>query len=63
MRNQNFSYGKDVPQYQSMAKKDFTKHDTNEAIKNLLQSKVNGTELRKSHFQLGSDSQEFSNSV
>jgi hypothetical protein len=33
-----------------MAKKDFTKHDTNEAVKNLLQSRANGKELRKSHF-------------
>jgi hypothetical protein len=35
MRSQNFTYGKDAPVYQSMAKKDFTQHDTQEAVKNL----------------------------
>ena len=62
MRTQNFIYGKDVPVYQSMAKKDFTQHDTQEAVKNLLQSKHNGTELRKSHFKFGTDQADFGKS-
>eukprot|EP00347_Sterkiella_histriomuscorum_P013343 403365079 len=55
MRTQNFTYGQDVPQYQSMAKKDFQAHNTKDAVKNLQVSKENGKELRKSHFMLGSD--------
>ena len=50
MRTQHYIYGKDKPVYQSVAKKDFTQHNTNEAFKNLSVQKENGKELRKSHF-------------
>jgi hypothetical protein len=55
MRLQNFTYGSDVPNYTSMAKKDFPQHNNNEAAQNLQKSKLNGLELRKSHFMLGTD--------
>jgi hypothetical protein len=55
MRLQNFTYGSDVPNYTSMAKKDFPLHNNNEAAQNLQKSKLNGLELRKSHFMLGTD--------
>lgn len=55
MRQQNFSYGKDAPSYVSVAKKDFPMHNSSEAMDNLARSKLNGVELRKSHFMFGSD--------
>ena len=59
MRTQHFIYGQDKPVYQSITKKDFKTHNTAEAITNLTQSKQNGKELRKSHFNFGSDTQSF----
>lgn len=59
MRTQHFSYGQDVPQYQSMAKKDFKTHDVLSAHKNLQLQKANGRELRKSHFLFGCDTLTF----
>lgn len=50
MRQQNFVYGTDVPSYLSMAKGDFPTHNNSEAFENLVKSKQNGLELRKSHF-------------
>lgn len=50
MRQQNFVYGTDQPSYLSMAKGDFPTHNNSEAFDNLLKSKLNGQELRKSHF-------------
>jgi hypothetical protein len=63
MRQQNFSYGKDVPTYVSVSKNDFPTHNSNEAIENLARSKLNGVELRKSHFLFGSDPANFSKVV
>ena len=59
MRAQNFTYGQDVPNYQSMAKKDFPLHNNTEALSNLQKQKLNGLELRKSHFHLGHDPASF----
>ena len=55
MRLQNFTYGNDAPSYTSMAKKDFPQHNNFEALQNLQKSKLNGLELRKTHFMLGTD--------
>jgi hypothetical protein len=38
-----------------MAKKDFPLHNNTDARDNLQKSKLNGLELRKSHFALGHD--------
>jgi hypothetical protein len=38
-----------------MAKSEFPLHNNSEAFQNLKQSKLNGVELRKSHFLFGSD--------
>ena len=63
MRQQNFSYGKDAPSYVSVAKKDFPVHNSSEAMDNLARSKLNGVELRKSHFMFGSDPANFTKST
>jgi len=42
-----------------MAKKDFPEHNNTEALSNLQKSKLNGIELRKSHFHLGHDPNSF----
>jgi len=38
-----------------MAKKDFPIHNSGQALENLQKSKLNGVELRRTHFQLGHD--------
>lgn len=52
-RMQQFTYGHDQPNYQSMAKKDFQEYGVDSMANNV--SKISSQKVRETHFQFGND--------
>lgn len=55
MRKNQFKYGNDVPQYESLARNKFVNHNMDGVAQLRLETKLNGQELRQAHFALGTD--------
>jgi hypothetical protein len=50
---QQFTYGHDQPEYQSIAKKDYPMHSVNSMANNV--SKLSSLKVGETHFNLGND--------
>jgi hypothetical protein len=51
----NYDFGRDLVNYQSMAKNNFHAHDLSQAKEARLDRAKNGDDVRKSHFLFGTD--------